>query len=328
VPGGRDWDAELAQGWLAWLARQASAGSTRDLAWWRLRNAFPRPVRVLSLAVVGGLTYGLAAARGVSMGLAVVVTTVPLMVLAAVFAQTLTTRPGARIAIMAVTGLAVGLSSGRTAVAPTPARTRLRVRGRTATLVNRLIIGAVVGLATFLPMVMLAFVVYPSSTAAFGVTAWLGFGLTFGLTVGLMLAVTDLQAPIDVTTVASSAECLANDRRNTLLQMLVPGSASGAAVGLALGLRAELYDDRWLAIRLGVACGLAAALAVGLAVALTTNAWGQWVILARFWLPLTGQLPWPVVAFLADAPGAPDLSRRRSSSVNNAPAVHRAIRIN
>jgi hypothetical protein len=31
------------------------------------------------------------------------------------------------------------------------------------------------------------------------------------------------------------------------------------------------------------------------------SAWSQWVILIRVWLPLTGQLPWPVHAFLTDA---------------------------
>ncbi len=28
------------------------------------------------------------------------------------------------------------------------------------------------------------------------------------------------------------------------------------------------------------------------------TAWGQWVILCRVWLPLTGRLPWNTVAFL------------------------------
>lgn len=35
--------------------------------------------------------------------------------------------------------------------------------------------------------------------------------------------------------------------------------------------------------------------------ALAFTAWGQWVILARVWLPLTGKLPWNTVAFLDDA---------------------------
>jgi len=32
-----------------------------------------------------------------------------------------------------------------------------------------------------------------------------------------------------------------------------------------------------------------------------TTAWGHWLILARVWLPLTGNLPWAVHIFLADA---------------------------
>nr|WP_312877766.1 hypothetical protein [Lentzea indica] len=31
------------------------------------------------------------------------------------------------------------------------------------------------------------------------------------------------------------------------------------------------------------------------------TAWGQWVVIARIWLPLTGRLPWAAVAFLDDA---------------------------
>lgn len=31
------------------------------------------------------------------------------------------------------------------------------------------------------------------------------------------------------------------------------------------------------------------------------TAWGQWIALSRIWLPLTGQLPWALPAFLEDA---------------------------
>lgn len=34
---------------------------------------------------------------------------------------------------------------------------------------------------------------------------------------------------------------------------------------------------------------------------LVATAWGQWLLLARFWLPLTSRLPWRLTAFLDDA---------------------------
>lgn len=34
---------------------------------------------------------------------------------------------------------------------------------------------------------------------------------------------------------------------------------------------------------------------------LAFTAWGQWLTVARFWLPLTRRLPWDTAAFLDDA---------------------------
>ena len=52
-----------------------------------------------------------------------------------------------------------------------------------------------------------------------------------------------------------------------------------------------------MAILDGAVGGLAGALAYVFAF----TAWGQWIVLARIWLPLTGKLPWAMTAFLADA---------------------------
>jgi hypothetical protein len=34
---------------------------------------------------------------------------------------------------------------------------------------------------------------------------------------------------------------------------------------------------------------------------LAFTAWGQWVILSRLWLPLSGKLPWNTTTFLSEA---------------------------
>jgi len=51
----------------------------------------------------------------------------------------------------------------------------------------------------------------------------------------------------------------------------------------------------------GLVFGFEVAFGAGPGYAMTFTAWGQWVALARIWLPLSGRLPWAVVAFLEDA---------------------------
>jgi hypothetical protein len=46
---------------------------------------------------------------------------------------------------------------------------------------------------------------------------------------------------------------------------------------------------------------LVLAFAVGLGFSLGLTTWGRWVLFARFWLPLTGRLPWHLAEFLEDA---------------------------
>ncbi len=50
-------------------------------------------------------------------------------------------------------------------------------------------------------------------------------------------------------------------------------------------------------LKLGLASGLGGTLGY----VLSLSAYGQWVVFSRIWLPLTGRLPWSVVAFLEDA---------------------------
>ena len=47
--------------------------------------------------------------------------------------------------------------------------------------------------------------------------------------------------------------------------------------------------------------GLVSAIAGAAGYVLGMTPWGHWLVFARVWLPLTGRLPWAVVAFLEDA---------------------------
>jgi hypothetical protein len=110
---------------------------------------------------------------------------------------------------------------------------------------------------------------------------------TLGLTLGLTAALTaGLTTPIDAHTTTSPAAALHTDRMTALYQ----APAYGLAVGLAFVL-----------VNAGLVFGLGIGLAAGIAVGLAGAAWGQWLVFARLWLPLTGRLPWAVMAFFADA---------------------------
>jgi hypothetical protein len=54
-------------------------------------------------------------------------------------------------------------------------------------------------------------------------------------------------------------------------------------------------------LEVGLVFGIEGAFGAGVGYGLCLTAWGQWVALARIWLPLTGRLPWRLVGFLDDA---------------------------
>jgi hypothetical protein len=98
---------------------------------------------------------------------------------------------------------------------------------------------------------------------------------------------------------------LAANRRAVLglVAMMVPVFAvfvAGATGIVASGLTALRFEVVWsptTALSLGLVGGIGG----GLAYVLSLTAWGQWVVFARVWLPLTGKLPWGLPAFLDDA---------------------------
>src|SRR5262249_16984484 len=51
----------------------------------------------------------------------------------------------------------------------------------------------------------------------------------------------------------------------------------------------------------GLLIGAEGGLIGALCYVLAFTAWGQWVVLSRVWLPLTGRLPWRIITFLDDA---------------------------
>lgn len=96
---------------------------------------------------------------------------------------------------------------------------------------------------------------------------------------------------------ASCADLLRSNRANVISHLLV----WALLLGLVAGLVGSITADPISSLQLGLAFGIEGAFGAGIGYGLCLTAWGPWVALARIWLPLTGQLPWRLVAFLEDA---------------------------
>ncbi|MCQ4208636.1 NACHT domain-containing protein [Streptomyces longispororuber] len=95
------WPAEDAARWLAFLARQSERRGSRDLAWWELRSALPRPLRavgpLLLLGAVAELICLAFWAKGADVGVPVTAATVVLGLCAGHLALGRTGAPARRL---------------------------------------------------------------------------------------------------------------------------------------------------------------------------------------------------------------------------------------
>ncbi|MGI5375740.1 helix-turn-helix domain-containing protein [Streptomyces sp. CA-251387] len=301
--GPRDCDPDRARRWLGHLAHHLTRQKTPDLAWWRLGNGLRRSTRTLVTALVAGLAIGLvdgavsAAYHGTLTG--------PLV-------------DGTLVGLLA--GLMFGLVHWLTYTAKgkhvMPSAVRLQIRGRprttTWTAGPRLVIGtlggAMFGFAYgFLVGLVKSYAWTDASTMLhIGLVDGLVYGLVFGAGTGLTFCVLGLlETPLDLESAVNPRTLLTTNRATVTTQLLVWAPTFGAVVGLGSGAAVDLLDGplgplTWpseASLLLGIISGLGAALGY----ALTLTAWGQWLVLTRIWLPLTGRLPWAVVTFLEDA---------------------------
>ncbi|MCX4906354.1 NACHT domain-containing protein [Streptomyces sp. NBC_00878] len=307
----RHWNPDRAQYWLGHLAahldqlgRERTGVPARDLAWWQLGTTMRRSSRMLVIGFLAALALGVTTAIG----------NVP--------ANLIATSHGLRFAL--VRGLVVGLLHGLVSGlifgivygyvsrgAAEPSRVRVQVFGRTggrrAKFLPRFQLGLMCGVLAALVILFLDRVVVESLGLADGLDGGLVGGLVFvpglGVGVGLALGIMSwLEVPIDIRSGVSSSALLSQDRRNVGFYLLVWAVVFGVGAGTATGLTgAGPGDGAVWGLLIGLAFGIEAAFAGGLAYGLSFTAWGQWVALARIWLPLTGKLPWRLIAFLDDA---------------------------
>jgi hypothetical protein len=292
VPAVYGAEAEQVRPWLRHLALHLTRLGTHDIAWWQ----FGTSSKVTGFGV--GITVGVAD-----------------LVLEAFLVGGLTVRG---LLFAAMIGLATGGFFGLAhwyvvRGAPLePVRTRLRLRGRAGKRVwSRgllgLAFGGAVGAAYGVVRAMAFWLVTPLYEMTAGVLVDVGvFALVFGLGAGLVFGlVAAMEAPLDVRSAGSPDDLIEANRRHVvgLVALFVPvfavfvAAATGVVSGGLTVLRFEVVWSPTTALSLGLVCGVGG----GLAYVLSLTAWGQWVVFARVWLPLTGRLPWRLPAFLDDA---------------------------
>ncbi|MER5267562.1 helix-turn-helix domain-containing protein [Actinosynnema sp. NPDC002837] len=305
--GVRAYDVEHVRHWLGHLADHLTRLGTHDLAWWQLGTSMSRRVRalVVALVVFAGVWLGDVVVEGAVIG--------------SVSAELL----GLGVVVALLAGVPFGLVHGHLArVQPLePVRFRLRLRAGAGVKWPRvrlrarmgLLFGALVGCSYGTVMILVKWLVrgYPVTPAMVLVDAGV-FTVVFGsgaaLAFGLIAAG---ESPQDIRAAASPAGLLDANRRTVLLQLALFGplfavffSATSWLIATALmslpGGGPFGIVISWPGLA-GLLFGLVGGFGGGLGYLISMTAWGQWVVFARIWLPLTGRVPWAVRAFLDDA---------------------------
>lgn len=293
----RSWKEEEASKWLGYLAAHMNRLDSRGLAWWEIRESVGESARQ-GLFCIGFGLIGLASVLPI-----VGFRSNPLGYLV---------LPG---------GIGYGVVAGRFAgsriVGPEPTRTHLRLRGRAYHLMrgigSGLLFGARAGVlygVVFSIVFSLnsAMIVYANSPHPEGegpgylITVGLMSGLITGVITGLNIAIVaaaaigvgvgvvlGLQVPIDVKTVVGPFDSLRRDHLKAIWLALTVGIGMSAWFVVGSGFTIWIIP------------GVVSGFAFGFGVAAYQTAWGHWLLIARIWLPITGQLPWRTRAFLVDA---------------------------
>lgn len=319
---GRTWTSDEVLRYMAYIAAHLSRSQNRagqDLAWWRLCDSV-RPIwRVVAVTLAGVLVTSIA----------YLIVGIPVHLL--VVSHSL--NPEAYVMECCFIGLVVGMSfalvyvllvlSGRFPIKPSRVQIRLSWRrGHSPSpagcmrfvvwsafgFLGGIALGCGYGLATTVEILLLGFGGHQSLGTIISVTTTnmavysLIFGLAASLAFGLMITLT---VPDDVSAAPTPLSLLAANRTTALRQLLVlipllslTIGLGGAAVVAALqGLLGPLIWSPEAATVIGISGGV-----IGVTMyILTFTAWGQWILLARLWLPMTGRLPWATAAFLDDA---------------------------
>ncbi|MFC9534334.1 NACHT domain-containing protein [Streptomyces sp. NPDC056975] len=285
----RRWDPHHAKYWLGYLAAHLERLDRLDLAWWQLGTTMRRSSRMLVVGFLAALAFG------VTTGIEVLVATSNGLGFTIVRALMVGLLPGLVAGI--IFGLGYGFVSRRGPVEPSIVH--IRIFDRHAEKWTKFARGFMLGIGLGVPIALLLqlvgkFSINEGIRLGDGRVSEIVFVPETGLGAGLVLGIMAwLKPPIDIRSAVSPSRLLNVNRRNSFFQMLVWLLTLGLLSGLGKGFIAGPLSG----LLTGIEFGIGGAFGVGLSL----TAWGQWVALARTWLPLTGRLPWALPAFLDDA---------------------------
>ncbi|MFG2226291.1 NACHT domain-containing protein [Streptomyces sp. NPDC048644] len=300
----RRWNPQRAQRWLGYLAGHLKQLDTPDLAWWKLGTSMSRTSRTALIAFLAGLSFAVVTCIG----------NIPIDLIATSHGLGFAIRRGVVVGLLhgLVTGGAFGfvywLADGSELLKPSPVQVRLFGRPQhlgarfSAKVMTRVMTGVLIGFAVALALLLVDRLAVPRLGLDDGLGGGLLSALVFppevGLSGGIVLGImTWLEIPLKVEAAARCADLLRSNRANVISHLLV----WALVLGLVAGLVGSITADPISSLRLGLAFGIEGAFGAGIGYGLCLTAWGQWVALARIWLPLTGRLPWRLVTFLEDA---------------------------
>ncbi|MFE6844684.1 helix-turn-helix domain-containing protein [Streptomyces sp. NPDC057686] len=311
-PGASYVDPARAGGWLGHLAHHLVRldRERQDLAWWQLGDSMSRPERTIAFVLATAVSIALA---DWLVGLLLT----PLS-LGEILLQGGLMGPAAGLGFGAVHAMADRSGGGFE-----PARVRLTLRAAHDGLGRRslrtfssrfgqgLIGGSVMGIGCACALTLERALVSGTpltdphvvqGTLINMLVLGLIFGSAAGLVFGLMSA---LEAPVDVTAAATPVSLLSANRTTACRQFLILVPALTLAIALGGYLVVDLLRTVMGPLNWGLQDSLFIGAVGGLggtaSYVLTFTAWGQWIVLARVWLPLAGRLPWDPAAFLDDA---------------------------
>ncbi|MGX7763566.1 NACHT domain-containing protein [Streptomyces angustmyceticus] len=307
-PRRRRYHPERAQRWLGHLATHLHDLGTRDLAWWEMGTTMRLATRMLVVGLLAALAFGVTTGIG----------NVPVDLVATDLGIGFALGRGVMVGLLhgllvgLVFGFVYGVVSGG---APRePSRVRIQIFGGTRQTRDKVVPRALLGVGFGIPVAVVLvlldrFVVAPlgfDDGLDGGLVGALLFPVEVGLGAGLVLGLMAwLEAPVEIGSAVSAADLLSTNRKNVIVHMLVwmlvIGVPAGLGFGLVPGPVGGLMPGPVRGLLAGLVFGIEAAFGGGLGYGLAFTAWGQWVALARMWLPLTGRLPWAVIAFLDDA---------------------------
>ncbi|MFJ9953484.1 helix-turn-helix domain-containing protein [Kitasatospora sp. NPDC091207] len=319
-----DWDPGRAQHWLGHLAHHLVRldHDRQDLAWWQIGDSLPRSTRVLAVVVATALSVTLSdwlvvlfvGLLGARFGLG------PGIGIGEVLLQGSLMGPVAGLAFGSVYAILITFGGGE---AFEPTRVRLRLPGTHRGLGRRpvrtflarfgdgLLGGSVMGVGCACALALERALYTGAPLANPDVLEgtlinMLCFGLIFGSAAGLVFGLSAaLEAPVDVTSAATPVSLLAANRATVGRKFLVlaPALTLGIAGGgrLVVGLLQGVLGPLSWGFPDGLVIGAIGGIGGTVSYLLAFTAWGQWLVLSRVWLPLTGRLPWQTVAFLEDA---------------------------